>query len=178
MISNHQPSKNSGFTLIELLVVIAIIGVLASTVLASLNSARVKARDARRFADLGQIRLAIELRIADVGIPIGTGLGWWAQINNQCAGWGQIYNNLAPQYIPTVPDDPRSPGPPTTCVGADDFWYYYGYGYRWNGTTLTYIGDANVYTICSKLENASDARYRVIPNPWNAAWQLNYCLGN
>ena len=37
-----------GFTLIELLVVISIIGLLASGVLASLNSARMKARDAKK----------------------------------------------------------------------------------------------------------------------------------
>ena len=56
-----QKTYKRGFTLIELLVVIAIIGILASIVLASLDSARKKGRDARRIADLKQIQLALEL---------------------------------------------------------------------------------------------------------------------
>jgi prepilin-type N-terminal cleavage/methylation domain-containing protein len=50
-----------GFTLIELLVVIAIIGLLASVVMASLNSARAKARDVRRLSDMQTIQKALEL---------------------------------------------------------------------------------------------------------------------
>lgn len=53
--------KTKGFTLIELLVVISIIGLLSSIVFASLNSARIKARDARRIADIKQIQMALDL---------------------------------------------------------------------------------------------------------------------
>ncbi len=56
-----------GFTLIELLVVIAIIGILSSVVLASLNTARLKARDTRRVSDIRSIQLALEFYYDSLG---------------------------------------------------------------------------------------------------------------
>ncbi len=78
-----QSQSKAGFTLIELLVVIAIIGILSSVVLASLNSARAKGRDAKRISDLHNIQLALELyydkystyQVAGTGYT-GCGCGW------------------------------------------------------------------------------------------------------
>lgn len=68
--------RKGGFTLIELLVVIAIIGVLATIVLSSLNSARSKARDAQRERDVQTIKNALEIYYLDNGrYPIANWIG-------------------------------------------------------------------------------------------------------
>jgi len=75
-INRINMKSQRGFTLIELLVVIAIIGILSSVVLASLNTARTKARDARRVSDIKQLQIALELYYDSNGTyPSGVGNG-------------------------------------------------------------------------------------------------------
>ena len=96
-----------GFTLIELLVVVAIIGVLASVVLASLNTARSKLRDARRKSDLRQLVVALNFYYdANGSFPVCDGLGYpTACVWSTWAGW---VNMLPTQYISKIPVDPQS----------------------------------------------------------------------
>src|SRR5580658_498267 len=63
MMSSIKISIRRGFTLIELLVVIAIIGLLASIILASLNTARTKGRDATRVSDIHELQSALQLYV-------------------------------------------------------------------------------------------------------------------
>src|SRR3989344_5188550 len=81
----------TGFTLIELLVVIAIIGILASIVLAALNSARQRSRDVRRLADINQLQKAIELYYDDAG------------------SYPSALADIVPTYIAIEPHDPLDP---------------------------------------------------------------------
>lgn len=100
--------KARGFTLIELLVVIAIIGLLSSVVLASLNTARAKARDANRIAAVQQLQRALELYYFDNGqYPLSGGASSpnasWSTSND--SSWTTLQTALAP-YMSQLPRDP------------------------------------------------------------------------
>ncbi|OGE75347.1 MAG: hypothetical protein A3C85_02345 [Candidatus Doudnabacteria bacterium RIFCSPHIGHO2_02_FULL_48_21] len=108
----NKTNLSAGFTIIELLVVISIIALLASVILVSLNSARAKARNAKRVSDLLQIQTALELYYDDNNrYPVS---GGW---RSQCAGWGSLAQNLVvydpaaakgivPAYMAWLPADP------------------------------------------------------------------------
>jgi len=83
-------NKLRGFTLIELLVVIAIIAILASIIMASLNQARTKSRDARRIADVKSLQTAIQL------------------YNNDSGAYPPNLGALVPNFISVLPTDPQS----------------------------------------------------------------------
>jgi len=73
-LKNYKINKE-GFTLIELLVVVAIIGVLASIVLASLNTARDKGKVAAIKSNLKNMGLQMELAYSENGSYGGINAG-------------------------------------------------------------------------------------------------------
>ncbi len=112
-IKIHKNLVSSGFTLIELLVVIAIIGILSSIVLASLNTARTKGKDAARISNVKSLKTALELYYDDHNTypqsPVGNGDVSLADPTLNAA--------LVPTYIGTMP-----------ALLIDDGDHYFGVG--------------------------------------------------
>lgn len=106
----------AGFTLIELLVVISIIGILASFSVVSLNGARIKARDAKRKADMSQMRIAIYLYYDDnLQYPI---CGTWDGELEDFGATAECFNTVLSEslisqdkpYMSELPVDPKGTG--------------------------------------------------------------------
>ena len=137
--------SSRGFTLIELLVVIAIIGILASIVLASLNSARKKGRDARRVSDMKQLQLALEL---------------YYDANSSSyplLAFGNVSGLTAlttAGFISSVPADPTNSG---TSI--------YSYGSTDGNTTAVTSGTASGYVIKALLEASNQGYATAITAP-------------
>lgn len=145
MRKGYRHINARGFTLIELLVVIAIIGVLASIILASLNTARIKARDTRRIADIKSIRTALELYFdKNATYPVGTEAdadyadlitqGFISAIPQDPFATAYLYKSLSADEVGTVSD----------CTASPCNHYHLGANVEMDGTGAGGTGGADV----------------------------------
>ncbi|MFH1226189.1 MAG: prepilin-type N-terminal cleavage/methylation domain-containing protein [bacterium] len=164
-------TNKKGFTLVELLVVIAIIGLLATLAIVALNSARMKARDAKRVGDVKQIQTALELYFNDNGsypsaataITLGPANqddplvytdcndGGAVACDALCSGGAAADNGFMHTCAVTVlmgivPGD-ANPGAETTCTAANETGCTYEY------TSAT----ASTYSLVFELEGGVGA---------------------
>jgi prepilin-type N-terminal cleavage/methylation domain-containing protein len=122
-LSDSVKSKGNptGFTLIELLLVIAIIGLITTLVLASFNDAKKKARDARRLADIKQIRTALDLYYDKYNAYPGN-------TDNDSGGWDVgYYQNSDDPFISSLVTAGimiKVPGDPLYTTANGGYRYY------------------------------------------------------
>lgn len=132
-------TKKRGFTLIELLVVVAIIGILASVVLASLNSARAKARNANRISGVTQVIKAFNIAFTTAW-PINRS-GAWACISTTCYNGFSSYvavPNIDAFFMPYMPSKPIDPaGGSTNRFGGFIYSQWVGGVSSYDGHTET-----------------------------------------
>ncbi len=162
----HQKIRNfsGGFTLIELLVVISIISLLSSVVLSSLNSARVKSRDAKRISELRELSTALELFYHDNGrypntpntgtpdpnnpLHYNTYAGCWTGTANwipDASPAGSNYNWSDP-YIKKQPQDPKD-----MCC-----WPWGNCGSAGDPGTYEYWSNGQKFMLAARLEDISN----------------------
>lgn len=108
-----------GFTLIELLVVISIISLLSSVVLASLSSARVKAKDSKKKLELKQLITSLESYYLDTNSlpPNVNAVNGWCIVGLSYSGNVCVGELVTTGYFGSLPVSPDT-----------NSYYYYDYG--------------------------------------------------
>lgn len=114
--------NKKGFTLIELLVVIAIIGILASVVLGSLNTAREKAADAAIKSNVTNIRGAASLWYDDNNAYATTGNSF--PYGFCAAGTGNIFEdtNIMNAINQAVTQSATTTIGGSRCIASPEAW--------------------------------------------------------
>ena len=108
-------TKQEGFTLIELLVVIAIIGLLSTMAVVSLNSARAKARDAKRLSDVKQMANILSIQATE-GTSAAALVGCTTALSDAstCTGPGEV-SQFSKFKDASTPGTPCGATPTATC---------------------------------------------------------------
>lgn len=119
----NKSLKSRGFTLIELMVVIAIIGMLSSVVIASLNSARIKARNVARNSEVEQLRSAFGLGADSNGNLPSSGGGYACVSSNCYEGWSPYVANSGVDAV-TAPFIKKPTDPTGGTRGYGGFLYF------------------------------------------------------
>jgi len=186
-------SSQRGFTIVEILVAVAIIGALTAIGTATYQSANQKARDARRKADLEQIRAALEMYKADNGeYPCGylwgpckgtsgsfgysgRGQGWATSKEDGSSCYSADLENILEGgslskiiYMPQVPHDPYGGG----CNGYKG-GKYWGYMYYYA------TAGGKDYCLYARLDKPpADNGCSGCPTAPLTSYDKNYCLKN
>lgn len=186
-----------GFTLIELLVVISIISLFASIIMASLQSARMKARDAKRMLDIGEIEKAIDLYvISNNNYPLANTINkyawglsggtvyavnsvsndnWYGQgasSGGPVRFWADFEQELAP-YIQKLSVDPINTANSDYAYGYAAYFDEYGKPVAVylddNTCTVTKSGPGVAYYgyLISRLEIATPRLEKIVQNCWS-----------
>ena len=142
-----------GFTLVELLVVISIIGLLATVVGVSLGSARIKAKSARRVADLNQIRLALEMYYGDNNsYPSANGY------RSECTCWGgYTADNVIPGITPYMNVFPTDPAMNKSACTSCYLYYSNGIDYKVLDHNITEFSSADYLKQPTLIDPARDS---------------------
>lgn len=105
----------SGLTLIELLISTAVIAILATVVYANVIDANEQGRDVKRQGDLRALETALErYRVKNGRYPDGcNGINEWSgqrDTDYACDSGNEYIIGLAPEFISSLPVDPRLNG--------------------------------------------------------------------
>jgi prepilin-type N-terminal cleavage/methylation domain-containing protein len=142
MIFLYKSINKKGFTLIELLVVLSIIGVLASIVLSSINTARAKARDAKRIQSVRQIQIALDIYRDQYGsYPDSRDCNSWD--SNEEGGFLPLLQQTG--FLGEVTDTIKTPFTCTT--GGLGNFSYFKYSTAWTDTGCPQLGKGAWYVL-------------------------------
>lgn len=148
--------SQKGFTLIELLVVVAIIAILALIVLLAINPVEMarRSRDSRRLSDLGTLRRAIDLSLAD-GEALPTLVGMIVNSDVDVTNFGGAGMDIG-KYLSVAPQDPVNDGSGDLIQTTNGVCPDGTAQVAKNAMNYLFSSDGDVYILSTRLESTDN----------------------